>query len=70
MVQRKVDHLKKVKKDVGVIMANKKSGSGTSDTRSPYDLYKPEKKEYYRQLELPIKLAKMKKRTNNNVNEA
>ena len=49
---------------------NKKSGSGTSDTRSPYDLYKPDKKEDYRQLELPIKLAKMKKRTNNNVNEA
>ena len=52
-------------------MANKKkSGSGTSDTRHPYDLYKPEKKEYYRQLELPIRLAKMHKRTNNNVNEA
>ena len=50
-------------------MAKKKSGSGTSDTRHPYDLYKPEKKEYYRQLELPIKLAKMHKRTNNNVNE-
>ena len=50
-------------------MAAKKSGSGTSDTRHPYHLYKPEKKEYYRQLELPIKLAKMKQKTNNNVNE-
>jgi len=50
-------------------MAKKKIGSGTSDTRHPYDLYKPEKKEYYRQLELPIKLANMKKRSNNNVNE-
>ena len=50
-------------------MAKKKFGSGTSDTRHPYDLYKPEKKEYYRQLELPIKLANMKKRSNNNVNE-
>jgi len=50
-------------------MAKNKSGSGTSDTRHPHDLYKPEKKEYYRQLEIPIKLAKMKKRTNNNVNE-
>ena len=50
-------------------MAKKKSGSGTSDTRHPYHEYIPEKKEYYRQLELPIKLAKMKKRTNNNVNE-
>jgi hypothetical protein len=69
MVQKKVDHLRKVRKDVGVSMANKKSGSGTSDTRHPYHEYKPEKKEYYRQLELPIKLAKMHKRTNNNVNE-
>ena len=51
-------------------MATKKSGSGTSDTRHPYHQYKPEKKEYYRQLELPIKLAKMKKRSANNVNEA
>ena len=50
-------------------MATKKSGSGTSDTRHPYDLYKPEKKEYYRQLELPLKLAKMKKRSTNSVNE-
>ena len=50
-------------------MATKKSGSGTSDTRHPHHLYKPDKKEYYRQLELPLKLAKMKKRTNNNVNE-
>ena len=41
-------------------MAKKKSGSGTSDTRHPYHEYKPEKKEYYRQLELPIKLAKGK----------
>ena len=39
-------------------MAKKKKP--TSDPRSPYDEFKPEKKEYYRQLELPIKLAKGK----------
>ena len=31
----------------------KKSGSGTSDTRSPSDLYVPDKKEYTRQLPIP-----------------
>ena len=25
----------------------------TSDPRSPYDVFKPEKKEYYRQLPIP-----------------
>jgi len=30
-----------------------KSGSGTSDTRSPSDLYVPDKKEYTRQLPIP-----------------
>ena len=34
-------------------MAKKKSGSGTSDTRHPYHEYKPDKKEYYRQLPIP-----------------
>ena len=31
----------------------KKSGSGTSDTRSPSDIFVPEKKEYTRQLPIP-----------------
>jgi len=31
----------------------KKSGSGTSDTRHPQDLFVPEKKEYIRQLPIP-----------------
>ena len=31
----------------------KKSGSGTSDTRHPQDLFVPEKKEYTRQLPIP-----------------
>ena len=42
---------------------------------APYRIYRAprpnnKKKETYEQLELPIRLAKMKKRTNNNVNEA
>tara|TARA_R100001198_G_scaffold65333_1_gene38583 strand:- start:422 stop:580 length:159 start_codon:yes stop_codon:yes gene_type:complete len=42
---------------------------------APYRIYKaprnkPKKKETYEQLSLPIRLAKMHKRTNNNVNEA
>ena len=42
---------------------------------APYTIFraprpdKKKKKETYDQLELPIKLAKMKKKTNNNVNE-
>jgi len=42
---------------------------------APYRIYRAprpnnnKKKETYEQLELPIRLAKMKKRTNNNVNE-
>ena len=32
-------------------MAKKKKP--TSDPRSPYDVFKPEKKEYYRQLPIP-----------------
>ncbi len=41
---------------------------------APYRIFRAprpdkKKKETYEQLELPIKLAKMKKRTNNNVNE-
>ena len=31
----------------------KTSGSGTSDTRSPSDLFVPDKKEYTRQLPIP-----------------
>ena len=41
---------------------------------APYRIYRAprpnKKKETYEQLELPIRLAKMKKKTNNNVNEA
>ena len=34
---------------------DKKTGKNkpTSDPRSPYDVFKPEKKEYYRQLPIP-----------------
>ena len=46
----------------------------TSDPRSPYDVFKPEKKEYYRQLPIPgliYPLAKRKKKPpTNGVNEA
>ena len=31
----------------------KKPKKPTSDPRSPYDVFKPEKKEYYRQLPIP-----------------
>ena len=50
-------------------MAKKKKP--TSDPRSPQDLFKPEKKEYYRQLELKIPLArieKYRKKNNQSVN--
>ena len=46
----------------------------TSDPRSPYDVFKPEKKEYYRQLPIPgliYPLAKRKQNPpTNRVNEA
>ena len=46
----------------------------TSDPRSPLDEFKPEKKEYYRQLPIPgliYPLAKRKKKPpTNGVNEA
>ena len=34
-------------------MTKKKGKKPTSDPRSPYDVFKPEKKEYYRQLPIP-----------------
>ena len=40
----------------------------TSDPRSPYDVFKPEKKEYYRQLPIPgliYPLAKNNKKKRN-----
>ena len=52
----------------------KKPKKATSDPRSPYDVFKPEKKEYYRQLPIPgliYPLAKRKKKSpTNGVNEA
>ena len=52
----------------------KKPKQPTSDPRSPYDVFKPEKKEYYRQLPIPgliYPLAKRKKKSpTNGVNEA
>ena len=55
----------------------KKPKKPASDPRSPYDVFKPEKKEYYRQLPIPgliYPLAKNNKKTqdflgkdNNNV---
>jgi len=48
-------------------MAKKKKP--TSDPRSPQDLFKPEKKEYYRQLELPLdRVEKYRKKNNQSVN--
>ncbi len=48
-------------------MAKKKKP--TSDPRSPQDLYKPEKKEYYRQLELPLaQRLKQRHKSNQSVN--
>ena len=48
-------------------MAKKKKP--TSDPRSPQDLFKPEKKEYYRQLELPLaRIEKYRKKNNQSVN--
>ena len=52
----------------------KKPKKPTSDPRSPYDVFKPEKKKYYKQLPIPgliYPLAKRNKKSpTNGVNEA
>ena len=50
----------------------KKPKKPTSDPRSPYDVFKPEKKEYTRQLPIPgliYPLAKNNKKIRNVFNE-